>query len=416
MTDLQNQLFNLAIGLRRLDEMDRAPEEARRSLEELRRWQALCEIAGRGEARSEQQDRLREIVWHLQSGFENYVRESTATPCGGYVLAMLIQDALSQAQITTGSFSQFVDKDRVGQFLAKIQQAAEQARIHLSPEDKQKADLFIRYQSEAKEFGLLVALQQEYLCQQEAINGRDGAVRKLDELRQRHSKFGTPPPAPSTPAQGVGCLFLLAAAGCFFGSLTIDAVSNLARVWTWLGVCAVLAVVGAGLLKKRKTSEEARREQEKRKAFEKEKAELESEIEQARQQLDLAERAIGSFDPQHTKGEKKLRALTVERERLLKEHGYDGIVDVQVMEAEKSERESFVHQFAQDNHLPGHRAVAALRWEPDDGPDERFHDAVGALMTLSFTAVEALELGRKAQTALGSQTTVEDLVRACLRQ
>ena len=180
MTDLQNQLFNLAIGLRRLDEMDRAPEEARRSLEELRRWQALCEIAGRGEARSEQQDRLREIVWHLQSGFENYVRESTATPCGGYVLAMLIQDALSQAQITTGSFSQFVDKDRVGQFLAKIQQAAEQARIHLSPEDKQKADLFIRYQSEAKEFGLLVALQQEYLCQQEAINGRDGAVRKLE--------------------------------------------------------------------------------------------------------------------------------------------------------------------------------------------------------------------------------------------
>ena len=198
---------------------------------------------------------------------------------------------------------------------------------------------------------------------------------------------------------------MLAAAGCFFGSLTIDAVSNLARVWTWLGVCAVLAVVGAGLLKKRKTSEEARREQEKRKAFEKEKAELESEIEQARQQLDLAERAIGSFDPQHTKGEKKLRALTVERERLLKEHGYDGIVDVQVMEAEKSERESFVHQFAQDNHLPGHRAVAALRWEPDDGPDERFHDAVGALMTLSCAQDE--ELPCRFPAAAEASTTTE---------
>ncbi|HWW01014.1 MAG TPA: Holliday junction branch migration protein RuvA [Candidatus Acidoferrum sp.] len=48
--------------------------------------------------------------------------------------------------------------------------------------------------------------------------------------------------------------------------------------------------------------------------------------------------------------------------------------------------------------------------------DQRVNDAVLALMALGFKQVEAHDSIRKAQGALGSQATVEDLVRACLRK
>lgn len=50
-------------------------------------------------------------------------------------------------------------------------------------------------------------------------------------------------------------------------------------------------------------------------------------------------------------------------------------------------------------------------------PDEqRINDAVLALMALGFKQVEAHESVRQAQAVLGAQTTVEDLVRACLKK
>jgi Holliday junction DNA helicase RuvA len=48
--------------------------------------------------------------------------------------------------------------------------------------------------------------------------------------------------------------------------------------------------------------------------------------------------------------------------------------------------------------------------------DQRINDAVLALMALGFKQIEAHETARKAQGALGSEATVEDLVRACLKK
>jgi holliday junction DNA helicase RuvA len=50
-------------------------------------------------------------------------------------------------------------------------------------------------------------------------------------------------------------------------------------------------------------------------------------------------------------------------------------------------------------------------------PDEqKVNDAVLALMALGFKQVEAHDAVRKVQGSLGSQATVEDLVRACLKK
>ena len=48
--------------------------------------------------------------------------------------------------------------------------------------------------------------------------------------------------------------------------------------------------------------------------------------------------------------------------------------------------------------------------------DQKLNDAVLALMALGFKQVEAHDVVRQAQGALGTQATVEDLVRACLRK
>lgn len=58
-------------------------------------------------------------------------------------------------------------------------------------------------------------------------------------------------------------------------------------------------------------------------------------------------------------------------------------------------------------------ASAQRALSPDD---QKLNDAVLALMALGFKQVEAHDSVRKVQSALGSQATVEDLVRACLKK
>ncbi|PWU14763.1 MAG: Holliday junction branch migration protein RuvA [Verrucomicrobia bacterium] len=56
---------------------------------------------------------------------------------------------------------------------------------------------------------------------------------------------------------------------------------------------------------------------------------------------------------------------------------------------------------------------AARGLSPDD---QKVNDAVLALIALGFKQIEAHDTVRKTQATLGSQATVEDLVRACLRK
>lgn len=58
-------------------------------------------------------------------------------------------------------------------------------------------------------------------------------------------------------------------------------------------------------------------------------------------------------------------------------------------------------------------ASAGRGLSPDD---QKVNDAVLALVALGFKQVEAHEAVRDAQAALGTQATVEDLVRACLKK
>jgi len=68
------------------------------------------------------------------------------------------------------------------------------------------------------------------------------------------------------------------------------------------------------------------------------------------------------------------------------------------------------------------KIVAAGAWEAASAKhslsadDQKINDAVLALMALGFKQVEAHDAVRAAQTMLGAQATVEQLVRACLKK
>src|SRR5215470_1399958 len=65
---------------------------------------------------------------------------------------------------------------------------------------------------------------------------------------------------------------------------------------------------------------------------------------------------------------------------------------------------------------------AAGAWEASSAQrglspeDQKLNDAVLALMALGFKQVEAHDTVRKAQSALGAQASLEELVRACLKK
>jgi len=65
---------------------------------------------------------------------------------------------------------------------------------------------------------------------------------------------------------------------------------------------------------------------------------------------------------------------------------------------------------------------AAGAWEASSAEralskdDQKLNDAVLALMALGFKQIEAHDAVRGAQSMLGAQATLEDLVRACLRK
>jgi Holliday junction DNA helicase RuvA len=48
--------------------------------------------------------------------------------------------------------------------------------------------------------------------------------------------------------------------------------------------------------------------------------------------------------------------------------------------------------------------------------NQKINDAVLALIALGFKQVEAYDAVKRTQASLGAETTVEDLVRACLKK
>lgn len=119
--------------------------QAERALQEQNQQQAM-----------ERETRLREFIWRLEIAFDTYLRNPGATPSGRFAVAKQMIAGLAQGGVTTSSFSQFVDKDRLGRFFYRLQQTTEEAGRILSEREKRDAEAYLRYESEAQDLDALI--------------------------------------------------------------------------------------------------------------------------------------------------------------------------------------------------------------------------------------------------------------------
>jgi len=127
----------------------------------------------------DREDRLREHLWQMEQAFQGVLRDSAVTPCTTYILAKQAQGLLARFGVTTASFHLFNDKDRLGQFFNRLQQALEDSQNKLSVYQKSEAEQFLRYQSEAQ------SLEKAIADQQAAHQRRDNLRAKLKEWQQQ---------------------------------------------------------------------------------------------------------------------------------------------------------------------------------------------------------------------------------------
>jgi hypothetical protein len=142
---------------------------------------------------AEHEGQLREHIWRLAQDFERFLGNSAVTPCTRYILTKQIQVSMAQFGITTASFRQFADKDRLGGFILSMQQAMQKAGDQMSGDQKADMETYLRYMAEAQELDALVnKLQSEDQEKQKQLAitkaRREKSLERLEELRQKVEK------------------------------------------------------------------------------------------------------------------------------------------------------------------------------------------------------------------------------------
>lgn len=142
----------------------------------------------------EREDRLREYLWQVERVFEAFVSNSTGQSCRIYLFTKQLRDTMSQLRITTAAFRQFADKDRLGQFLKRLQQAMDETASKMGTAMRQDVETFLRYRAEASDLDSTIKRLEEGRQQRanqlaQVRKRREATVANLDILRQ---KAGTP--------------------------------------------------------------------------------------------------------------------------------------------------------------------------------------------------------------------------------
>jgi hypothetical protein len=134
----------------------------------------------------DREDRIREHIWQLENGFGGLLRDASVTPSALYIMTKQIQDGMARFRITTSSFRQFADKDRLGDFLKRIQQAMDDSTAKMSTQDRHKVETYLRYQSETLDLAALIRrLKADSEKLITAKEQRDAAASKLEGLKHR---------------------------------------------------------------------------------------------------------------------------------------------------------------------------------------------------------------------------------------
>ena len=121
----------------------------------------------------EQEDKLRDGIWQMEQMFENVLQDPTATPLSTYFVAKYLLGGMTNNALTTASFRQFADKDRLGKFTAKLQRTVKDLQNELTPQQEADIGKFLRYEAEDRDLTALI----------EELRGKHTWVKNAEERR-----------------------------------------------------------------------------------------------------------------------------------------------------------------------------------------------------------------------------------------
>lgn len=138
----------------------------------------------------QREDRLREHLWQMEQAFESVLRDASVTPCAIYVLTKQVLDDMDRYKVAPASFREFSDKDRIGSFMQKLQQANKDSFARMSAEQRSDTEKFLNYEVESTELNSLVERlrsQNQERCGkiEKAKKRKDAAASKLEILRAK---------------------------------------------------------------------------------------------------------------------------------------------------------------------------------------------------------------------------------------
>lgn len=282
----------------------------------------------------EREDLLREHIWQMENAFNPLVNNPEVTPCAKYIFAKQIQSGLAQFNVTTASFRLFDDKDRLGGFIRRLQQAMEEADRQMSTRQKSDMETYLRYGVEVQELSELMELETARQSAEQAAQKKSVLKPKIDELRQKKEAiqvgYGK---TPGHRLVYLGLPFALAFALAFtvIGMLDDEGIKGMSA-WDVFGNMIITLPVGAFFALVFKLIREGLSPQTKIANG------LQAEIERLEQEiahLDASERNLSIPQPR--------------RLELLKKFGTNNAPDLL---KQKQERDAFMLQFRQTNNLP----------------------------------------------------------------
>lgn len=124
----------------------------------------------------EREDQLREHIWQTEQSFDAVVRQANANAV--CIISTQIGDMMARFKISAASFREFADKDRLGQFIGRLQQARNDAVTKLTGPQRAEWETYVRYKEDAAELDDLVERLQTELQRNEQ------EIKQLAEIRQ----------------------------------------------------------------------------------------------------------------------------------------------------------------------------------------------------------------------------------------
>jgi len=128
--------------------------------------------------RLEREDRLREGLWQMENALNKLTRDTAITAGAMCIMIRSVQLSLERFGVTSKTFRQLADKDRLGSFQERLQEVFADASTKLSEEQRVDIENFFRFSVELEELKFLLERHEQAVKRTEAERQwADGAKR-----------------------------------------------------------------------------------------------------------------------------------------------------------------------------------------------------------------------------------------------